>query len=71
MIFRQIASGGCQSYLLGCPDKCAAVLIDPAVPQIDRYRSLLMREGLRLQYVIDTHTHADHFFRHAPAPGAI
>ena len=61
MIFHQIATGGCQSYLLGCPDKCAAVLIDPAVPQIDRYRGLLAREGLRLQYVIDTHTHADHF----------
>jgi glyoxylase-like metal-dependent hydrolase (beta-lactamase superfamily II) len=61
MIFHQIATGGCQSYLVGCPDKCAAVLIDPAVPQIDRYRGLLAREGLRLQYVIDTHTHADHF----------
>lgn len=61
MIFHQIATGGCQSYLLGCPDKCTAVLIDPAVPQIDRYTGLLAREGLRLQYVIDTHTHADHF----------
>jgi glyoxylase-like metal-dependent hydrolase (beta-lactamase superfamily II) len=61
MIFHQVATGGCQSYLLGCPDKCSAVLIDPAVPQIDRYRGLLAREGLRLQYVIDTHTHADHF----------
>jgi glyoxylase-like metal-dependent hydrolase (beta-lactamase superfamily II)/rhodanese-related sulfurtransferase len=61
MIFHQIATGGCQSYLVGCPDKCAAVLIDPAVAQIDRYRGLLAREGLRLRYVIDTHTHADHF----------
>ena len=61
MIFHQIATGGCQSYLLGCPDKCTAVLIDPAVAQIDRYAGLLAREGLRLQYVIDTHTHADHF----------
>ena len=61
MIFHQIATGGCQSYLLGCPDKCAAVLIDPAVPQIDRYVGLLAKEGLRLRYVVDTHTHADHF----------
>ena len=30
MIFEQIATGGCQSYLLGCPDTFAAVLIDPA-----------------------------------------
>jgi glyoxylase-like metal-dependent hydrolase (beta-lactamase superfamily II)/rhodanese-related sulfurtransferase len=61
MIFHQIATGGCQSYLLGCPDKCVAVLIDPAVAQIDRYVGLLAKEGLRLRYVIDTHTHADHF----------
>ena len=61
MIFHQIAAGGCQSYLIGCPDKCAAVLIDPAVPHIDRYAGLLAREGLRLFYVVDTHTHADHY----------
>lgn len=61
MIFHQIATGGCQSYLLGCPEKCAAVLIDPALKQLDRYLGLLAREGLRLRYVVDTHTHADHF----------
>lgn len=61
MIFHQISTGGCQSYLLGCSEKCAAVLIDPALPQLDRYVGLLAREGLRLRYVIDTHTHADHF----------
>src|SRR3546814_10174969 len=51
----------CQSYLLGCADKCTAVLIDPSLVHIDRYRGLLAREGLRLRYAIDTHTHADHF----------
>src|SRR4029453_7900750 len=61
MIFHQISTGGCQSYLLGCPDKCTAVLIDPALSQLDRYVGLLAREGLRLRYVVDTHTHADHF----------
>jgi glyoxylase-like metal-dependent hydrolase (beta-lactamase superfamily II)/rhodanese-related sulfurtransferase len=61
MIFQQISTGGCQSYLLGCPQKCVAVLIDPALEQIDRYLGLLSKEGLRLRYVIDTHTHADHF----------
>ena len=61
MIFHQIATGGCQSYLLGCPGTCAAVLIDPALSQLDRYVGLLAREGLRLRYVVDTHTHADHF----------
>ncbi len=61
MIFEQIATGGCQSYLIGCAETCAAALIDPALQQIDRYKGLLTREGLRLRYVIDTHTHADHF----------
>ena len=61
MIFHQIATGGCQSYLLGCAGTCAAVLVDPALSQIDRYVGLLAREGLRLRYVVDTHTHADHF----------
>ena len=37
MIFEQIATGGCQSYLVGCADTCAAALIDPEASQIDRY----------------------------------
>lgn len=61
MIFEQVASGGCRSYLVGCPDSCGAVLIDPELRQIDRYRALAARDGLRIQYVVDTHTHADHF----------
>ena len=61
MIFEQVASGGCQSYLVGCADTCAAALIDPELSQIDRYLALTARDGLRIHYVIDTHTHADHF----------
>lgn len=61
MIFEQIVSGGCLSYLVGCSDTCAAALIDPELSRIDRYLALLSRDGLRLHYVIDTHTHADHF----------
>jgi len=61
MIFEQIATGGCQSYLIGCPDGCVAALIDPEIRQMDRYRGSLARAGLTLRYVVDTHTHADHF----------
>ena len=61
MIFEQIATGGCQSYLVGCPDTCAGVLIDPELRQIDRYLTSAARDGLRIRYCIDTHTHADHF----------
>lgn len=86
MIFEQIATGGCQSYLLGCEATCAAVLIDPELSRVDLYRGLLAQHGLTVKYVIDTHTHADHFsasrelgkalgahvvmFRLAPAPYA-
>ncbi|HEY3947592.1 MBL fold metallo-hydrolase [Phenylobacterium sp.] len=61
MIFEQVATGGCQSYLLGCQDTQAAVLIDPELSRIDHYRGLLARHGLAVKYVVDTHTHADHF----------
>ena len=61
MIFEQIATGGCQSYLIGCPETCQGVLIDPELRQIDRYRALANQAGVRIHYVIDTHTHADHF----------
>ncbi|HZZ67494.1 MAG TPA: MBL fold metallo-hydrolase [Phenylobacterium sp.] len=61
MIFEQIATGGCQSYLLGCETTRAAVLIDPELTQIDRYRGLCAQHGLSVKYVVDTHTHADHF----------
>jgi glyoxylase-like metal-dependent hydrolase (beta-lactamase superfamily II) len=61
MFFQQIADGGCQSYIVACPESCAAILIDPALGQIDRYLGVLGREGFRLRYIIETHTHADHF----------
>ena len=61
MIFEAVASGGCRSYIIGCEDTCAAALIDPELSQIDRYIGLAARDGLRIRYVIDTHTHADHF----------
>ena len=61
MIFEHIATGGCQSYLIGCDATCAAALIDPEISQVDRYLALAARDGLRIRFVIDTHTHADHF----------
>jgi len=56
-----VANGGCRSYVIGCEETCAAVLIDPELSQIDRYIALAARDGLRIRYLIDTHTHADHF----------
>jgi glyoxylase-like metal-dependent hydrolase (beta-lactamase superfamily II)/rhodanese-related sulfurtransferase len=61
MIFETVATGGCRSYVIGCEDSCAAALIDPELSQIDRYIALTAKDGLRIHYLIDTHTHADHF----------
>jgi glyoxylase-like metal-dependent hydrolase (beta-lactamase superfamily II)/rhodanese-related sulfurtransferase len=61
MIFEQVATGGCQSYLVGCEDTSIGALIDPEISHTDRYLALAARDGLRIRYVIDTHTHADHF----------
>jgi glyoxylase-like metal-dependent hydrolase (beta-lactamase superfamily II)/rhodanese-related sulfurtransferase len=61
MIFERVAAGGCQSYLIGCPTTRAAALIDPELQQVDRYTALANQLGVRIKYVVDTHTHADHF----------
>jgi len=85
MIFEQVATGGCQSYLIGCPETRQAALIDPEESRADRYLALAAQDGLTIRFLIDTHTHADHFsgaaalarrigaarvrHRAAPAPG--
>ena len=61
MIFEHVPTGGCQSYLVGCADTRAAALIDPEITQLDRYLGLAAHDGLHIRYLIDTHTHADHF----------
>ena len=61
MLFEEIRAGGCCSYLLACEATCSGILVDPELSQIDRILALLSKSGTRLHYLIDTHTHADHF----------
>lgn len=62
MFFALFRDGeGCKSYIVGCEETCAAAIIDPALDLVDRYVGEVGRQGLRVRYVIDTHTHADHF----------
>jgi glyoxylase-like metal-dependent hydrolase (beta-lactamase superfamily II)/rhodanese-related sulfurtransferase len=61
VLFEQIRSGGCLSYLIGCDDSCAAMIVDPHLEQVDRYLALVAERGMRVHYVAETHTHADHF----------
>ena len=61
MLFETFAAGGCRSYVVGCEATRSAVLIDPELSLIDRYRGHLAQTGQVLHYIVDTHTHADHF----------
>jgi glyoxylase-like metal-dependent hydrolase (beta-lactamase superfamily II)/rhodanese-related sulfurtransferase len=56
---KQFSAGSCYSYILSS-GKDAAV-IDPHISLQSDYNSYLLRNGLKLRYIIDTHTHADHF----------
>jgi hydroxyacylglutathione hydrolase len=47
------------SYLFGCGGKQAGAVIDP-VESPEFYLTAADETGLRIQYVIDTHLHADH-----------
>jgi glyoxylase-like metal-dependent hydrolase (beta-lactamase superfamily II)/rhodanese-related sulfurtransferase len=61
VLFEQIRSGGCLSYLIGCDDSCGAIIVDPHLDQLDRYIALVTERGMRVHYIAETHTHADHF----------
>jgi len=62
MFFADFKDGeGCKSYLIACDETCSAAVIDPALGQVDRYIGEIHKHGLRLRYIVDTHTHADHF----------
>lgn len=62
MFFAVFRDGeGCKSYIVGCEETCAAAVIDPALDLVDRYIGEIGKHGLRVRYIIDTHTHADHF----------
>jgi glyoxylase-like metal-dependent hydrolase (beta-lactamase superfamily II)/rhodanese-related sulfurtransferase len=61
MIFEEIRTGGCCSYVVGCGETCAGVVVDPELSQIDKTLGIVAKAGVRVRYVVDTHTHADHF----------
>jgi len=60
MLLRELNRGKCKTYLVACERDRVAVLIDPVRDYIERYLAMLAYLQLKLQAVIDTHTHADH-----------
>jgi glyoxylase-like metal-dependent hydrolase (beta-lactamase superfamily II) len=62
MLFRQLfePESSTYTYLLSCPDTGVTALIDPVLDTVERDLALLQQLGLKLDYTIDTHVHADH-----------
>jgi len=84
MFCRELNRGKCKTYIVACERTRRALLIDPLKENTGRYIAVAAYHGLRLDYLFDTHTHADHrsgtfdladltdakvvMERHAPAP---
>jgi sulfur dioxygenase len=60
MLFRELNRSKCKTYLIACGETRRAALVDPLKEKLERYLAMLAYHGLRLEAVIDTHTHADH-----------
>jgi glyoxylase-like metal-dependent hydrolase (beta-lactamase superfamily II)/rhodanese-related sulfurtransferase len=56
---KQFAAGSCYSYILSSQSE--ALIIDPHISLPSVYSKYLEKKHLKLKYIIDTHTHADHF----------
>ena len=62
MILRQLfePESSTYTYLLGCPETQAALLIDPVLETAERDLAEVAALGLSLAWTLDTHVHADH-----------
>jgi hydroxyacylglutathione hydrolase len=65
LLFRQFVNGdlGCASYLVGDTQAGVAVVVDPAF-EIEQYLAAADADGVRIERVLETHTHADHVSGH-------
>ena len=65
LLFRQFVNEdlGCASYLVGDADAGVAVVVDPAF-EIEQYLAAAEAGGMRVERVLETHTHADHVSGH-------
>lgn len=62
MIFRQLfeRESSTYTYLVACAETREAALIDTVKTEVAKYLQLLDELDLKLVFVLDTHTHADH-----------
>src|ERR1700677_2704820 len=60
MDFRELNHGKGKTYLAIGEDAREGGIIDPVRDKVERYLAVLSYHRLRLDLIIDTHTHADH-----------
>ena len=60
MLLRELNLGKCKTYLVACERTRQALLIDPLREKLERYLAILAYLDLKLDLVVDTHSHADH-----------
>lgn len=62
MLFRQYLHTNpvAASYLFGCGSQSQGVVVDPLEEEVDFYMEEAKKLGMNIEYVIDTHLHADH-----------
>lgn len=56
---KQFSAGSCYSYIVS--SRGEALIVDAHISLLDTYVSYIEKNRLTLRYIIDTHTHADHF----------
>lgn len=62
MIFRQLfeATTSTYTYLLADEQTHAGILIDPVIEKLHRDMDLISELGIKLEWILETHIHADH-----------
>jgi glyoxylase-like metal-dependent hydrolase (beta-lactamase superfamily II) len=60
LMVHQMQAENCFAYLIADVEAREAALVDPRADRVAEYLADLEARGLRLRFVIETHTHADH-----------
>lgn len=58
-MIKQFIAGSCYSYILSSANQ--ALIIDPHISLPQEYKKYLTKNKLTPKFIVDTHTHADHF----------
>jgi glyoxylase-like metal-dependent hydrolase (beta-lactamase superfamily II) len=60
-LFEQVqVPRGCLGYIIADTETRLAAIVDPELEMVEPMIDFIFKHGLRVAYVIDSHTHADH-----------